>query len=225
MKILKFIISGCLLFVFTNLKIQAQVNDAGLWTGINLEKKISKRFSVTLSEELRMNENISEAGSFLTDVGLNYKVNKYIRISGSYRFTNKRQLDDSYSERHRYYFDLNLRTKYSFFTFNLRSRYQSQYKDINSSAGGKIPDHYLRNKLSIKYELNKKIDFFISNEFYTPLRTYDKLLYDNIRYNFGVEYTFNKMHSIDLSYLIQREYNVKNPETDYVICIGYNFNF
>ncbi len=217
-----------LIFLFISffaLAAKAQVNDAGLWTSVNLEKEITKKLSVSLSEEVRMNENISEVGTIFTDFGINYKVNKYIRLGAYYRYINKRQVDDSYSERHRYYFDLTLRGKYRLFTLSFRTRFQSQYADIYSSPEGKTAENYSRNKLSLKYDLNKKIGFFASYEIYTPLRSYDQVFKDNTRYNFGLEYSFNKMHSIDLSYLIQQESNVKKPWTDYIICLGYNFGF
>jgi long-subunit fatty acid transport protein len=225
MKILKNKLLFFLFFYFITASLYAQVNDAGLWTSINIDKKISKKFSISLSEEIRFNENISEMGSIFTDAGINYKINKIIRISGNYRFINKRRIDDSYSQRHRYYFDFSIRTKFQYFTLMFRTRYQSQYKDIYSSPDGKVAENYIRNKLTIKYELDKKWSFYGSFEMFSPLRTYDKILFDNLRYNAGIEYSINKMHSIDLSYLIQKEYNVKNPWTDYVICVGYNFSF
>ena len=214
-----------LFIFFFALNASSQVNDAGLWTSINLEKSISKKFSVSLSEEVRMNENISEVGSFFTDLGLNYKLNKFVRFGAYYRFANKRRVDDTYSERHRYYFDVTLRGKYRFFTLSFRSRFQSQYTDIYTSPDGKTAENYSRNKLALKYELNKKVSFYTSYEIYSPLRSYDKVFKDNTRYNFGMEYSFNKMHSIDLSYMIQQESNVKKPWTDYVVCLGYNFGF
>jgi hypothetical protein len=214
-----------LFILFCAIAAKSQVSDAGLWTSINLEKQISKKFSVSLSEEVRLNENISEVGSFFTDFGLNLKLNKFVRFGAYYRYSNKRRVDDSYSERHRYYFDVTLRGKYRFFTLSLRSRFQSQYDDNHSSPEGKTAENYSRNKLSLKYELNKKINFYTSYEIYTPLRSYDQVFKDNTRYSLGLEYSFNKMHSIDLSYMIQQESNVKNPWTDYVVCLGYNFGF
>ena len=126
-----------------------------------------------------MNENISEVGSFFTDLGLNYKLNKFVKLGAYYRYTNKRRLDDSYSERHRYYFDVTLRGKYIFFTLSFRSRFQSQYTDIYTSPDGTTAENYSRNKLTLKYELNKKISFYTSYEIYSPLRSYDKVFKDN----------------------------------------------
>lgn len=203
----------------------AQVNDAGLWMGLNAEKKLSRAFSVTLSEELRMNENVSEVGSIISDVGLAYKVNKWVKVSVNYRFSNKRRLDDSYSNRHRYYFDLTLKEKFKPVVLSLRTRYQSQYADIHSSSDGKTPKNVLREKLTVKLDLNKKYSPYVYAESYTSVNDPDYNSIKNMRYCGGVEYAINRMHSLDLFYLYQKEYNVKNPQSDYVVGIGYFFSF
>ncbi|MBK6640071.1 MAG: DUF2490 domain-containing protein [Bacteroidetes bacterium] len=102
----------CLLLFGSTFSV-AQVNDAGLWTSINLEKKITKEIAVDLSQEFRFNENISELGSFFTEISAQYKLHKNLSIGAGYRFINKRELDDSYEKRHRMLFDLNTKEKIS----------------------------------------------------------------------------------------------------------------
>jgi hypothetical protein len=46
-----------------------------------------------------------------------------------------------------------------------------------------------------------------------------------MRFGAGVEYTFNRMHMIDLQYLIRHEKNAVNPETDYVVGVSYYLTF
>jgi hypothetical protein len=202
-----------------------QWNDAQLWTSVNLEKKIIKGLSVTLSEEVRFSENITEVGTFFTDIGLNYKINKNWRIAGNYRFTNKIQLDNSYSKRHRYYFDLSYRQKFYQFTIIARTRFQSQYADVNSSETGHLPEYYSRNKLTLKYNINQKISPYLSAEAFIPLNNPDVKGIDNMRYSLGVEWEFVKNSTLDVFYLIQQEYQKANRERDYVMGIGYTYSF
>jgi len=221
-------IKNILLFLFGmlySLLIFPQVNDAALWLSINAEKKINPLLSVNLSQEFRINENITELGTFFTDAGITYKINKYIRFSANYRFTNKRRFDDSYSKRHRYYFDITVREKTKSFVFQFRTRFQSQYADIYSSADGKIPSYYSRNKFTTKIDLDKKITPYISVELFSPLNKHKIFKIDNARYCGGFEYEINRMHSFDLFYMLQREYNVNNPQTDYILGIEYNIVF
>jgi outer membrane protein assembly factor BamA len=199
----------------------AQTKDAMLWLNVTLEKKITKDFSLSVAEELRFSDNITELGAYFTDLGLNYKFDKHWRMSANYRFTNRQRLDDSYSKRHRYYFDLSYRNKFKPFSLIFRTRFQSQYTDVNSSATGHVPEYYWRNKLSLKYELEKKYTPYISLEMFLPVLTPQLSQPDGMRYTAGMEYAINKHATLDLYYMIQRAYNVNNPETDFVIGVGF----
>jgi hypothetical protein len=212
-------------FVLYNVCAFAQNNDMQLWTNISVEKKLTKTFSLNYAEEVRFNENISEVGQFFSDLGGTYKISKTWRISVNYRFTNKRQLDDSYSKRHRYYFDLSYKKKFDRIIFLFRTRFQSQCADINCSDDGKIPDYYSRNKVTFKFDFDKKYIPYISAEMFYQLNNPDGNVIDNMRYAGGVEYQFNKRASLDLFYLIQQEYNCVKPERDFVIGVGYNYSF
>lgn len=204
----------------------SQVNDAALWFSTNAEKKITPALTATLSEEFRLNENITELGTFFTDAGVKYKFNKLVRVSVNYRFVNKRYTDDFYSKRHRYYFDLTIREKVKPFVFQFRTRFQSQYADIFSSNEGKIPSYYSRNKFTVKLDFDKKVMPYFYTELYTPLNDPGSVYYlDNVRYCAGIEYKINLIHSLDIYYMLQREYHVNNPETDYIIGVGYNVIF
>lgn len=203
----------------------SQSNDMQLWTNISLEKKLTKTFSLNFTEEVRFNENISEVGQFFSDLGGTYKISKAWRVSANYRFTNKRQVDNSYSKRHRYYLDLSFKKKFDLIVFSFRTRFQSQYADIYSSNDGTFPSYYSRNKLSLKLDLNKKYLPYLNAEMFYQLNNPDGNKVDNMRYSVGLEYEFNKRMGVDLFYMIQQEYNVKNPERDFVVGVGYKYSF
>jgi hypothetical protein len=212
-----------LFLAFSRMISWSQENDAGLWLGLNLEKKITPSLSFTFSEEVRMYENITEVGIIFSDIGLAYKFGTRFRISANYRFINKKRLDDSYDNRQRYYFDFIYREKTPPFILLFRARFQYQYTDIFSSAEGKVPDYYLRTKLTLKLDFFKRIKPYVYTESFFKLGNPDGILFEGIRYCAGIEYSFNRLHMVDLFYMIQKEYNVNNPETDFIVGIGYYF--
>jgi hypothetical protein len=71
-------------------------------------------------------------------------------------------------------------------------RYQSQYADVNSSDDGPVPNNYLRPKLTVKYNLEKKYTPFISGEGFIHLNRADGILFDAYRLSAGMEYEFTK---------------------------------
>jgi len=208
---------------FSALFTQAQVNDAGLWASINLEKSFNKKFTVALSEELRFNENISELGTFFTEVSAEYKFWKFLYVSAGYRFINKKSLDDSYSKRHRFLVNLNLKKKFNNFNTSLRIRYQSQFSDIESSDDASVPDNYIRTKLTGKYNSAKRIVPYITAESFFHLNNPEGVLIDNLRFSAGAEYEFSKRSMFDLGYLIDKEIMVNDPWTSYIIAVSWTY--
>lgn len=197
----------------------AQVNDAGLWLSGNVEKQFSQSFSMSLSEELRLMENVSEASTVFTDLGLEYKLNKHFRIAGHYRFINDRRLDNSYRQNNRFYLDLSYRRKFKPVSITLRERIQSEYAGFNT--GEEVnPELYLRTKATIKLDLDRKITPYYYLELYHPLRPASDRMVDKIRNCAGLEYKFNARHSIDLNYMLQSRYN-KERENDYIVGAEY----
>lgn len=203
----------------------AQVNDAGAWLSLNFEKKITSSLSFNLSEELRFNENLTELGTFFSDAGISYKIKDFLKISGNYRFINKKRFDNSYSYRHRYYFDLGLKKKIKPLEVLLRLRFQSQYKDIFSSADGMTPEDYLRTKLTVKMKIKKSFSPYLYGELFNPLNNPKNKNIDNIRYCAGLEYKINRRYMVDIFYMIQAERNVKNPKTDFLTGLGFYSTF
>ncbi len=211
--------------VLAGSSLYAQVNDAQLWLSANLEKKLTPALSVGFTEEMRMNENITEVGTIFSDIGLSYRFLKRFKVGASYRFSLKRRLDDTYKYLHSWYVDGSYHEKIKPVTLILRLRYQSRYAEENTSKTSDIPKNHFRSKLTVKYDLRKKIEPYLYAETYFRTCVPVSLSFDQLRLCAGIEYTFNRMHMIDLHYLFCRQYNAVNPETDYVIGLGYYFTF
>jgi len=206
-----------LLFCFP---VMGQQKDAGLWTSVNFEAKLVKKLTAKISEEVRFNENITEVGAIFTDVGVEYKLNKHFQVALDYRYIKKRMVDDFYITRHRLHADIKYEKKIKPIQIQFRTRF-SNYAEFSRVSNGGNPAYYLRNKLSLKWDLDKAYKPYISIELFSPLSYPRYSAFDNIRTIAGIEYNFTKHHKIDVYYMIQKEVNVSNPRTDFIIGIGY----
>jgi hypothetical protein len=204
---------------------QAQVQDAGLWMEVNIEKKITPSLSASFTEEVRLYENITEVGQFFSDLGLSYRIWKNLRIGANYRYIREKRLDDTYGTMHRWYAEASYRQKMKPLTFILRLRYFAQYKDSHVSETDEIPRDHVAAKLTIRYNAKYHLEPFVSAEAFFRVNHLVYGPFDQLRVRAGIGYAFNRMHSVDLYYGITKEYNVKHPETDYVIGLGYNLVF
>ena len=207
--------------VFFSIPLKAQVNDAGLWTSVKVETELVKNLNASILQEFRFNENITELGAFYTEAGLDYKINKHFQVEVNYRFSQKRQVENYYSLRHRFSIDLKYSKKLKPFELKYRIRFQDQYADIGRSKDGGVPEYYLRNKLSLQWDLKKAYTPYVSVELFSPLNYPRFYAFDNIRSTAGVEYAFTKRHKLDLYYMIHKEVNMSQPYTYFVVGIGY----
>lgn len=203
--------------------LKGQVKDAGLWTSVSFEAKLVKKLSLSISQEFRFNENITELGTAFTEAGLSYKLNKHIQFAVNYRYIQRRRLENYYSFRHRVYADIKYSHKLKPFEITFRSRFQDQYSDIGQASDGGVPEFYLRNKLNLKWDFNKPYTPYISIELFSPLNYPRNYAFDNVRTTAGVEYAFSKHHKIDLFYMIQKEVNVSEQQTNFIFGLGYTY--
>lgn len=211
-------------FLILSPALWAQQRDAGLWISASFEKRLTKKLTGSLSQEVRFNENISEAGTVFTETGIDYSFAKRWSAGLSYRFIQQRTVTDFYSIRHRLMADVAYRIRFKSFTLVPRLRYQLQYRDIHSSENGKIPDKYLRMKLTARYDFGKRYTPFISSEFFYRMDIKESFI-DNIRYQAGFDYELSKFHSLSFFYMLNKEIQVNAPVTEYNLGAGYRFRF
>jgi hypothetical protein len=203
--------------------LMGQEKDAGLWTSFSFEAKVVKKMTASLEQGFRFNENISELGQIYTEAGVDYKLSKHFGVAASYRFIQKRQVEDYYSYINRFSFAVKYEKKWKPYQLKFKSSLQDEYADIGRAPDGGIPEYYWRNKLSFSREMDKPYSPYISAELFSPLNYPRTYLFDNVRITAGVEYAFTKHHKIELYYMIQKEINVSYPETDFILGFGYAY--
>ncbi len=221
MKVTWFFILGFVGIVSS--QTQAQVHDAGSWISVTIQKKINKKNSILLSEEVRLNENYTEAGNIFTELGYQYKLSKRIDVTLALRYANKQQLENSYSQRLRYM----LTTKYTHFlskkiTINARLRWQQQWNDIPQSSTLKTLDSQLRVGAGADCQTSKKISIGCFAETFYEIKP---PLLLTTRYTVAATYYFNKQQSIELGGVNQYSHNEYNPSIDWVTTISYKYKW
>ncbi|MFZ7113910.1 MAG: DUF2490 domain-containing protein [Bacteroidota bacterium] len=217
-QLLLFIFSLCLLVNSG----KAQIDDTRLWAAITLKHKFTQKLSVSVSEQLRLDHDISQIDQLLSEAGIEYELKKNFKVSLNYRFINKNEVT-YYGKSHRFYADVSYKFKPKRFSFTLRERIQEEYTSIYSSERGKIPEWLLRSKLAISYDTEKRYKPYVSLEMY--------YLIDNaresgegisrMRYGAGVEYEFNRIHALDLGIIFQ-DY-LQDQTNSFIYSIGYTY--
>ncbi|MCY7360508.1 MAG: DUF2490 domain-containing protein [Ignavibacteria bacterium] len=201
-----------LLLVFISIYCHAQViTDLSSWTQVTLSYDVNKKNNLSFDEQCRADKSISHISTFNTDLEWKHNLNKLFDVSIGYRYSYKTE-NVSY---HRFNLDLSYTYKKKKFQISDRLRYQKQFS-VNPI------DNYIRDKLSVKYKKLKKFTpevaaeiFFHSNYKYNQFEQY--------RIYAGGAYKLNAEFSIELNYILLKEFNLSYPSLDNVIFLNVEY--
>lgn len=216
------------LFAFLGFTQIRTYPDAGSWNTLAINYSLNKKWAILFTEECRIRENYSRLNLFYTNIGIEYKLNKYIKTSLVYRSTQKYKDDNRFSLRHRIMWDASAKYGLKKWAISYRHRLQVENRDINSSIDGYIPEWYSRNKFEISYQLTKKISPYLSAEFryqlHDPRSVNSDGTWHRNRYQGGVDYEWSKKSKFGIYYLIQHEFNIEAPENLYITGLEYSLS-
>ncbi|MFL5765181.1 MAG: DUF2490 domain-containing protein [Bacteroidia bacterium] len=224
----KHVFFSALLMLFTTLA-QAQQNDAQLWENVNIEKNITPKLVARVNQEGRFTDNIRSFTFNYFDFGLNYKFNKHIHATLAYVWVEKQTKEGFWTTRHQAYADVTLRQKMGAFLLSDRQMFLWQVKDVRTSATGRYPEFYLRNKATIRWDKTFRVQPYVACEIYYHLNRIDAndfvFHYNRVRYFAGVFYHPDKSNEFEAYYLLEHHFNESNPTTNWVIGLGYDHSF
>ena len=196
-----------ILFLVASIATFGQSKDIELWTGGEFKVKFNKKWSASIAEQLRFNNNVSNLRQAFTELSGKYKFNKYFALSTTYRYIGRPNSNNKNR------FSLDFLAKYKLkeipLSFGYRLRAQKAITSVSKNTTS-----YIRNKFSVNYNLSKLVDPFIAYETYFMLKKSEFRLN---RITIGLDWKINKQMSICSYYRFQKETNVKFPARTHII--------
>ena len=214
-----------ILFLFWPLLQFAQQQDAIGSFAFQIEKKLNQTFSVSYYTQVGFNENITEYGYSLYDLGINIKLTDNFYAGYNYRIANIKSNDNKYLDRQMMYGDLGWVKSFGKFNLNIRTRYLNKWYGWNFDENNNYKDnaHYIRNKIQFKYALNYNYSIYTSLEQIYRLDLRNET--EQLRYGAGINYQINTKNKLQLSYILSSEQNKAKPDTNYTTGLTYYFKF
>jgi len=206
-------------------KLWAQVEDFQIWNAVSLDWKLNKDITASAEQEIRFVNNSSRLGTYISVVGVQYKITSWFRIGAAYRLTLNYDLEDQSYPDHRIFTDLNFRFKPGRFTLGYRARHQIVFQQYLSDA---ITNYYpqdLRHRFSAKYNINKTPLYpFAEIELYQSLNHPVQNAVRRIKYTGGFGYPITDYANLELFYrLYDKSDLLRIPRKDYIL--GFSLNF
>ncbi len=180
-------------------------NDLELWNSLEFSVEPVKDFTLNISNSFRLKNNISQFKSNVTELSGDYKFNKYIGSGGGLRFT----ITD-YQRLKRWFVDVSFRVKKKPFSFSYRARFHHEF------SSNDFTENFWRSKFTVKYELSKKIDFFTANEWFYQFY-YKGNRWQRTRIYAGIDFNLPKKFSIELYYMLEKQFNMAFPMNAHTI--------
>ena len=202
-------------------------DDLGSSLSVDITKKIIPRLNLSLEEDFRLRDNLSEVDRFSTTLELSYKPWKFLKLGGAYNLINYNHDTKGWEVRHRYYFFATGSYRFNRFTVSLRERFQSTYRvGVKETSKRANPKLYLRSRLEVEYDIrNCKFEPFASVELYNTLNDPQGNKMNKLKYTAGSKYKMNKRNSLQLYY---RYVNFKDDDEGngkHMIGAGYSYKF
>lgn len=223
---------------------QAEHDEFGVWTTVEVKKDFSKKFDVSAEAEFRTQDNCKAIERWTLGIGASYKLLSWLKADAGYKFIDKQELqevtrkgniiDNYWSPRHRAYVSLTGKYKIGRFEFSLRERYQFTHRIEQSVAkwgrDGSVKEDELvkaknesalRSRIGVEWDLRKSpFTPFASCEMHNIIS--DNWEIEKLRWIIGSKYKFNKKHAIEVSYVFQ---DINYAYDQHILSVAYNFKF
>lgn len=212
-------------FIYVAAQETKVVGDLQLWTGVKVAKTFAKDWTISLEEEVRFKNNISEINNYFTEAGLRYRINKNFSLGAAYRFTRDQKKDSSYVSQSRYHFDLRYKGKIDFLTIYYRVRYQKESGELEIFESAVPYARYFRNRLGIRMNNLKYIEPYATAEIFQVFTPYFSPEFYYYRIVAGVGIEPGNFGEFKLAWGFNRELSSSNPAMIYMFRVNYTYAF
>lgn len=204
-----------------------QVYDFATWQGAKASGEVMKKLSISIEEQLRMENNSSNIDELFTEVGVGYDLPKGFGVSVAYRFSLQPLTTGELRTGHRYNLDVSYSKKFWKLRGKIRARYQhkpSPYLTNERLEPDLSPIHF-RIKGSIEYTDLKKWTPGI--EFEAFALTNDPITsgFNKYRYRVFLERDLPKRQDLSVFYMLQTDCSKIQPVFTSIVGLSYTYEW
>lgn len=196
-------------------KIIYPLEEQDLWLSLDFEYEIIKNLEIEASEELRYYKDYSVLKQSITDLGIAYKFTDFFKTGLFYRY---RIMPEDNEYRHELHANFTFSYDLARFEFSDRIRLHIKFRENEETINN------LRNKISCAYKVTNWFKPYISTELFY------RFLYENgdrlaqCRYSIGSKFKVWDIHSVDVFFTREEEYNTEKAINSNILGIGYSLS-
>jgi len=216
-------------FIFNNNAIAQQltkVRDVGLWIGLKVKYQFKKDFELSVAQDLRLFESLTQVSKANSEIGFKYTINKNFSIGTDARYSHDRKKDNSYGQDFRMNYDFMVKFKVANkLKLKFRIRYQHLHENLLNLKKYKRDARVnnFRSRIGLDYSI-KKHQPFLSFELFRQFEVSRKPHFNKFRIKAGDEVDWNK-HEIKYSIGYERDLGLAHPLHYIFASIYYTLEF
>ena len=220
--------------------VETEAPEFGGRVSVDLNKKIVKGLHVEAGGEVRFSDNFTNFGRYQAGIGLTYKFNDYFKIGAGYMFIEKKNSENVWKPRHRFYLDGTVSLRAGHWRFSLKERLQFTHRNVNNLYQNNPNSLSLKSRLKVSY---KGISAFLTPYAYVEARNvfndpsckatwsevtqsysnysflgYGDAYFNRVRGALGLEWKLSKHHALDFyfmgDYCYDKEVDVNKEGTN-----------
>lgn len=185
-------------------------NDFRMRFEVSAQWKPIKNLSLSLAEEFRLKNMVSDADRLYTTFDISYKVYKYVNVGAMYSFQALYKGSDAAQQwqlRHRARLYVTGSYSVNNWGFSLRVMPQMTYAATETNPSEEVnPEWLMRTRFKVNYSPDDKpVEPYLSVEMFNPLKNVPLCTdwINRMRYTVGVEWSVDAQNRLDFYYLLE----------------------
>lgn len=206
-------------------KAFSQQNDTYMfWTNVGVSGDLVKKTDWTAEINSRFDN--SGVATFFPQIGVNYKLTKWLKPSVEYRFVIDKNNFGNYKAAHRLNFNAKFKEDFDRLGLGFRVRYQYAFDNRSNFDYDADFDQAFRFKPEISYDIkNFILTPKVSTEFfYNPSLGEEGRRFDKMRFGIGAALDLNNDHEISFKYQLDKRFFAFDRGVRHVLAISYEYS-
>lgn len=126
--------------------------DSGARLSVGVDKKLMKGLHLEAGGEVRLSDNFSTLGRYQAELGISYKVSPLLKVGAGYIFIQKKNSENVWKPRHRFYADAMLSLRSGYWRFSLKERLQLTHRTVGNAFQNTPNSLALKSRLKVSYK-------------------------------------------------------------------------
>lgn len=200
-------------------------DESELWTNIGIRVETPSGIDVTLTQNLRWNEGVSNLYLVAPEIALKYGAARWMHLETGYRYMAERDNDGLFQPRHRIFANARLRAKAGPAGFEFRTQWQEEFRDEQDD--GTPRRQMLRLRAKAKLRSKGLFKPYASVESFRRLDGADPDIPEgtltSLRWTLGVEWEWGT-RELDLRYHFVSPQHDSEKAQRHVLSVGLRFD-